>query len=679
MQRISGEPYDGIFQYQTSTLSVGTHCYSFACTDGHTGLAILPDDGIPISGPVVSPINHTPIAINDHAIVRRGGTVSILDTGYSSVLQNDTDPDGQTITVITELTGRPSHGTLSMNANGTFSYTNNGDDSLTDSFTYSISDGHEGTASATVSITILPPGPANPVLTDAAIRPLAGDSHDEFTFSVNYFDADGETPAYSFIMIDSIPFVMRLTDGTASNGTYTFKTFLSEGEHDYSFYFMDASGNECRLPAAGSFSDLFVFEYIERFHVAPEPIGSDSNDGSAEHPFATIAHAIDVAEGTPLNPVIIRIAAGTYRESVDLEPWICLEGGWRTDFSSRLDLPGNSTEQAGDNETIIDGQGSSPCMTIIEVPGVIVEGITMQNGSSSYYGGGALAIKYCSPLISSCRILNSFSPPETCGKGGGMYLSYASPEIKHCVFSGNESALKGGALYSCNSSPVITDCVFTDNHVGAKYAAGGAIYISAGSPVIIGCEFSLNTAGGMSAFGGAIYNEAGTPIFSSCLIRDNSVFGSNQGFGGAFFNLTGNPVITNSTFCNNEAGSLQTGSSIGGAIYNTCPADPVITNCILWGDMAGMNPEIFSKTAVSLTYSDIDQDGFEEDTDRNNMRQDPLFLDVKAINYRLQPGSPCRDTGSVTAPGISDTDLDALPRIIGVTADMGAFEFFEEE
>ena len=55
------------------------------------------------------------------------------------VLANDTDPDGDPLTAV--LVTGPSHGTLTLNANGSFTYTPAANFTGTDSFTYRASDG----------------------------------------------------------------------------------------------------------------------------------------------------------------------------------------------------------------------------------------------------------------------------------------------------------------------------------------------------------------------------------------------------------------------------------------------------------------------------------------------------------------------------------------------------------
>ena len=68
------------------------------------------------------------------------------------MLANDSDPDSDPLTV-TGATD-PAHGAAVVNANNTITYTPTTGYSGPDSFTYTISDGRGGTASATVSITV---------------------------------------------------------------------------------------------------------------------------------------------------------------------------------------------------------------------------------------------------------------------------------------------------------------------------------------------------------------------------------------------------------------------------------------------------------------------------------------------------------------------------------------------
>jgi VCBS repeat-containing protein len=77
--------------------------------------------------------NHSPHAVADTVTTGEDVATTI------PVLDNDTDRDGDTVT-ITEYT-QPANGTVVLNPDGTFTYTPNADFNGTDTFTYTISDG----------------------------------------------------------------------------------------------------------------------------------------------------------------------------------------------------------------------------------------------------------------------------------------------------------------------------------------------------------------------------------------------------------------------------------------------------------------------------------------------------------------------------------------------------------
>jgi hypothetical protein len=102
-------------------------------------------------------VNDPPTANSDSAFVEPGGTVTTLAGGATSVLANDTDPEGDNLTVTTTPVSGPSNAAaFTLNADGTFSYTHDGGASTTDSFVYEVCD--DGTpvecSTATVSIGI---------------------------------------------------------------------------------------------------------------------------------------------------------------------------------------------------------------------------------------------------------------------------------------------------------------------------------------------------------------------------------------------------------------------------------------------------------------------------------------------------------------------------------------------
>ncbi len=102
--------------------------------------------------------NRPPVAAADDVTVDEGDTVSVLDSGALSVLANDSDFNGDPLTVDTTPVFGPLYGILSLAADGTFSYAHDGSETTADSFIYRVCD--DGTpplcATAKVSITVRP-------------------------------------------------------------------------------------------------------------------------------------------------------------------------------------------------------------------------------------------------------------------------------------------------------------------------------------------------------------------------------------------------------------------------------------------------------------------------------------------------------------------------------------------
>ncbi|HSF14766.1 MAG TPA: Ig-like domain-containing protein, partial [Vicinamibacteria bacterium] len=102
----------------------------------------------------VNPVNDPPVAVNDSGTVGRGGTLTVPAPG---LLSNDSDPEGNSLSVNTTPVVAPSNGAVTLSANGSWSYTHNGNATTSDSFVYRISDGNGGTATAVVTITVTVP------------------------------------------------------------------------------------------------------------------------------------------------------------------------------------------------------------------------------------------------------------------------------------------------------------------------------------------------------------------------------------------------------------------------------------------------------------------------------------------------------------------------------------------
>ena len=174
---------DGTFTYQHDDSENFEDSFTYVVEDeaGHQATATVYITILSVNDPLV--------AVDDTATTDEDTPVSVLDSGVESVLDNDEDPEGGSLTVVM-VNGEegnvgvqftlPSGALLTLNADGTFLYDPNGqfeylqvDESATDVFTYRASDGEHYSNVATVTVTItgvndapetnvpepLPPGP----------------------------------------------------------------------------------------------------------------------------------------------------------------------------------------------------------------------------------------------------------------------------------------------------------------------------------------------------------------------------------------------------------------------------------------------------------------------------------------------------------------------------------------
>jgi parallel beta-helix repeat protein len=350
---------------------------------------------------------------------------------------------------------------------------------------------------------------------------------------------------------------------------------------------------------------------------------------------------------------------------------------------------------------------------------------TFSGNSATYCGGGMYNHEFSSPTLNYCTFsgnsayhgsgiynYNSSSTVTNCtfncntstNDGAGMYNYLGSPTIINCIFSGNEVCFSqgtsdGGGMFNNYSSPTLTNCKFITNSVDR---AGGGMFNNYSYTTITNCIFIGNSAtnygGGMfnndsnttitnctfsgnlaTDFGGGMYDyNSSNPVVTSCTFSNNSAT-----YGGGMFNNDSNTTITNCTFSGNLA------TDFGGGMYNYNISDPVVTNCILWGNTAPTGPQIYNSSSCSATvsFSDI-QGGW---AGNGNINADPLFIDPNGLdnipgteddNLRLSPASSCIDTANNVAVPIGiETDPDGRDRFVDgdcnatVIVDMGAFEF----
>jgi Zn-dependent metalloprotease len=160
----------------------GADSFTYTVSDGHGGTA---------TGTVavtVTAVNDAPAAVGSTATTAEDTPVSVSAT---TLVGNDSDVDGDALTV----TGvsSPAHGSAVL-VGDSVTYAPDADFNGADSFTYTVSDGHGGTATGTVAVTVTAVNDA-PV----AAGPLSGTGAEDSTITGTLAgsDIDSESLAYA--------------------------------------------------------------------------------------------------------------------------------------------------------------------------------------------------------------------------------------------------------------------------------------------------------------------------------------------------------------------------------------------------------------------------------------------------------------------------------------------------
>jgi VCBS repeat-containing protein/predicted outer membrane repeat protein len=125
----------------------GPDSFTFKVNDGHV------DSNVATVTITVTPVNDAPVAVVDSYVTNEDTTLIVDAPG---VLGNDTDAENDPLTAI--LNVGPTHGDLTLNANGSFVYTPDANYFGIDSFTYHANDGKLDSNIATVTIVIMGQG-----------------------------------------------------------------------------------------------------------------------------------------------------------------------------------------------------------------------------------------------------------------------------------------------------------------------------------------------------------------------------------------------------------------------------------------------------------------------------------------------------------------------------------------
>lgn len=372
----------------------------------------------------------------------------------------------------------------------------------------------------------------------------------------------------------------------------------------------------------------------------------------------------------------------------------------------------------GATATIINGSQTMRCVYLTN--GAVLIGFTLTNGIAAN-GGGAWCASTNALLMNCVLANNTATTPQASGTGGGAY----SGTLSNCTLRANGSTSGGGAyasvLYDCtliantarNGGGAYTSYLYNCNLEGNQVSGGAASGAGARLSFLNGCRILNNTIAPGGGSGGGVHSStltnclisgntgnpgggASASILNRCTLAGNSADG---GYGGGAY---GNSKLFNCILSNNFAGYgggasgcelnnclliTNSGSGGGGGAYNS-----TLNNCTvvhnrstgagsLYGGGVyggGVNNSIvyyntggsFPNTKVAgLNYTCTPDPG-----GTGCITNAPLFVNQDANDFRLQPFSPCINSGwvSYAPPGL---DLHGANRVVGGSVDMGPYEY----
>ncbi|MCP5404790.1 MAG: tandem-95 repeat protein [Pseudomonadaceae bacterium] len=222
---------DGTITYTPNAGFTGTDTFTYRIDDacGATDVAT-------VTVTVGANPNTAPDAVDD--VVSTTCVSAICGCGATATihpLANDTDPEGDTLTIT--AVGTAAHGTVVLNADGTISYRPEGGFVGTDSFTYTISDGNGGTDTATIFVTVTnePPVAVDDAASTAFQTPVS--------FNVLTNDSDPSGGRLKFDGIVGAPAHGTVSVDSAGNVTYTPANGFT-GTDTFTYRVVDGCGAE---------------------------------------------------------------------------------------------------------------------------------------------------------------------------------------------------------------------------------------------------------------------------------------------------------------------------------------------------------------------------------------------------------------------------------------------------
>ncbi|MGB3534832.1 MAG: DUF4038 domain-containing protein, partial [Microcoleaceae cyanobacterium] len=296
--------------------------------------------------------NTSPQAGNDSYSVLENNTLNINTA--NGVLSNDSDADGDNLTVSNFDNNSTSGGNVSLNNNGSFSYTPATNFTGTDSFNYTVSDGNGGTDTATVTVAVTADNnnidntAPTADLTVTNVTAAGGGFH---TFNVTYTDDE----AVDITTFDASDIFVTTPDGFDAEATFLGANSNNNTASVTASYQVDAPGNSWDDADNGTYTvvlrDDEVSDTSNNF-VAGDTLGSFQVDvpelvADTTAPTTALA-ASDIING----------GGSDYQFNVTYTDDTAVDDGTIDDSDVRVTGPGGFSQTATLVNTVTNNQGA---------------------------------------------------------------------------------------------------------------------------------------------------------------------------------------------------------------------------------------------------------------------------------------------------------------------------------
>lgn len=327
---------------------------------------------------------------------------------------------------------------------------------------------------------------------------------------------------------------------------------------------------------------------------------------------------------------------------------------------------------------------------------------------------------YGTLTLSGVTIADGRFPASTVASLGGCIASLGSVDLEDSIVTGCRAETtgspydltKGGGVYTFGDL-TLRNSRITDSYVGAHSglrARGGGAYVH-GSMVMKYSSIDYNTAGPRGIAGGAWV--AGNGGFLGTYLANSSINGNQAYAVGALLlapgSATPNVTITNSTIADNSVAQFIGGikdyvplhiysstisGNSAGLLTDPNTGDPIdsglffanatvtLQSTLMAGNRAAGQPADISKYSTSGSVDGADNLILAADcvVPADTIEGvDPLLGDLDphggpTPTVDLLPGSPAIDAGNNAGTASYDQRGAGFPRVVGASADIGAFE-----